>query len=152
MGRIRSLDRYVEIVPKNGRTYKQFRKGKILIPRRYDKTGHVAVLLEGVNKKVHQLVLRTFVGEPLKGQEVRHKNGIPNDNRLENLEYGTSSENTRDIYRQGKRWWKLNLEEVRKIKRLLEKGENPKKIAKIYDISLWHVWAIRKGERYSWVK
>ena len=38
--------------------------------------------------KIHQLVLRTFVGEPPVGKEmVNHKNEIKTDNRVENLEW-----------------------------------------------------------------
>ena len=44
------------------------------------------VTLEGENKYVHRLVLLTFVGKPTEGQEARHVNGVPTDNRLENLQ------------------------------------------------------------------
>ena len=53
-------------------------------------------------RKVHQLVLETFVGPRPEGHEVRHLNGDSMDNRLENLAYGTHSENVRDVIRHGK--------------------------------------------------
>jgi hypothetical protein len=45
---------------------------------------------------VHVLVLETWVG-PRPGQKIvaNHKNGVKNDNRVENLEWCTYSENTR---------------------------------------------------------
>ncbi|AKU43400.1 HNH endonuclease [Bacillus phage Silence] len=43
---------------------------------------------------VHRLVAYAFIGEVKKGYEVNHKNGDKTNNRLENLEIITSSENT----------------------------------------------------------
>ena len=43
--------------------------------------------------RVHILVLLAFIGEPPAGCEVNHINGDKKDNRLENLEYITSSQN-----------------------------------------------------------
>lgn len=53
-----------------------------------------------VNKYVHGLVLESFLGrEP--GKECNHKNGIKSDNRLDNLEWVTKSENGKHAYRTG---------------------------------------------------
>ena len=49
----------------------------------------------------HQCVLRAFVGKQEKGMEVRHLNSNPRDNRLENLCYGTKSENMQDAVKLG---------------------------------------------------
>ncbi len=51
---------------------------------------------DGKNHYVHQLILQTFVGPTPAGKQVDHLNGIRDDNRLENLEYKTSSENNRN--------------------------------------------------------
>jgi hypothetical protein len=48
---------------------------------------------------IHRLVLAAFVGPLEFGYEVNHKNGIKNDNRLENLEYLTHSGNKLHSYR-----------------------------------------------------
>ena len=48
--------------------------------------------------KIHQLVMLAFVGPQQKGIYVNHKNGIRHDNRLENLEYVTPSENIKHAY------------------------------------------------------
>ncbi len=49
---------------------------------------------------VHELVLTTFVGPRPDGMLVRHLNDIPTDNRLENLAWGTKSENQQDWRRR----------------------------------------------------
>ena len=58
--------------------------------------GYLSVILcKGVKKvplTVHRIVIMTFVGVS-KHMQINHRNGIKTDNRLENLEYCTGSEN-----------------------------------------------------------
>lgn len=51
---------------------------------------------------VHREVLKAFVGPPPAGQEGRHLNDDALDNRLENLSWGTRSQNLDDLVRNGK--------------------------------------------------
>jgi len=53
------------------------------------------------NCKIHRLVLEAFVGPCPINQECRHLNGNPADNRLENLKWGTCSENIADAIKHG---------------------------------------------------
>src|SRR5690606_21466536 len=46
--------------------------------------------------QVHRLVLMAFVGPPREGEECRHLNGIPHDNRPINLAWGSARENWND--------------------------------------------------------
>lgn len=48
-------------------------------------------------RTVHSLVLESFVGPPAPGQEGRHKNHNRMDCRLENLEWGSSEDNSNDM-------------------------------------------------------
>lgn len=67
-------------------------------------SGHLAVRLGGRKGKwkyVHRLVYENFKGEIPIGLCVRHLNDIPNDNRIENLEIGTQTDNVRDSIRLG---------------------------------------------------
>ena len=50
---------------------------------------------------VHHLVLEAFVGLRGKGQECRHLDGDPLNNRLDNLAWGSVSENALDRVRHG---------------------------------------------------
>ena len=45
---------------------------------------------------VHRQVILAFKGSPPARMECRHLNGEPTDNRIENLQWGTRSENTVD--------------------------------------------------------
>ena len=106
MGSVRSIDRPVRVVC-HGVDTVRIAKGKLLRPGR-NNSGHVTVAIgRGNSRPVHQLVLEVFVGPRPAGCEVLHLNHTPADNRLENLRYGTRSENLRMDYaagtRQGKR-------------------------------------------------
>ena len=46
-----------------------------------------------VNIRIHKKVAEAFLGEPLSGYVINHKDGNKHNNRIENLEYVTSSEN-----------------------------------------------------------
>jgi hypothetical protein len=48
---------------------------------------------------VHRLVLEAFVGPRPPGHLCRHLNGVPDDNRVENLAWGTPKENGEDAVR-----------------------------------------------------
>lgn len=51
------------------------------------------------NFRIHRLVCLTFLDNPDNKEQINHKNWIKNDNRLENLEWNTRSENILHKYR-----------------------------------------------------
>lgn len=79
--------------------------GRPLKRQRASKQGHLQVHLFKSGsvkvKYVHRLVLEAFVGPCPTGMQCRHLNGIADDNRLENLCWGTASEDNYDRVRHG---------------------------------------------------
>ena len=54
-----------------------------------------------VTREVHQLVMEAFKGEADSGYRILHGEGGIQDNRPENLRYGTQYENMQDKHRDG---------------------------------------------------
>ena len=82
------------------------RKGDRLLKQRLHYTRRYPVVeihADGRHREtlVHRLVLMAFRGYPPPGTECRHLNGIRTDNRLENLAWGTHSENSVDQVEHG---------------------------------------------------
>ena len=80
--------------------------GCVLKPRPLPKTGYLQVGLSREGKVtmsyVHRLVAATFIGPCPEGQEVRHGDGNPANNKLSNLKYGTHGQNGQDMIRHGR--------------------------------------------------
>ena len=75
-------------------------KERILSPR--VNGGYHSVILFNRKPKnyfIHRLVAKAFIPNPKNKYTINHKNGIKNDNRVENLEFMTRSENMRHAYR-----------------------------------------------------
>jgi hypothetical protein len=65
--------------------------------------GHLAIWLGRDDQRfVHRLVLQAFVGPCPEGMECRHLDGNSANNRLENLAWGTCSENSADMVKHGR--------------------------------------------------
>lgn len=91
IGRIKSLPRKGR--PKGGILGKHYNTcGYVTCGLALGKTGH------GKTLTVHRLVAIAFIPKPSGNVEVNHKNGIRDDNRVENLEWITHQQNIKHAF------------------------------------------------------
>jgi hypothetical protein len=93
-------------------------------------------------RKVHQLVLETFVGPRPEGLWACHNNGNPIDNRVENLRWDTPKANHADRLDHGTHFIgsrnpraKLSDDDVRTIRERWGAGATQKSLAREYGVS-----------------
>lgn len=138
-------------------------KEKILKPE-MDRNGYLRYSLSNNNltKRYlsHRLVLTAFVPNPENKPCVNHINGIKTDNRVENLEWVTYSENrlhshlnNLQNYAKGESCSYSKLKE-KEVLEILEIGKTKTQleISKIYKVSRRHISDILNGKRWSHIK
>ena len=151
-GRVRSLDRQVLCAGAIKGLYLSRKKGRILRPGPSN-YGHLSVVLgRRQTRMVHDLVLRAFVGPPPAKHECCHNNGNPKDNRLENLRWGTRSQNNIDAVKHGVKG-KLTSEQVIEIRNRLKtyrRGDQVK-LANEFGVSACTISSIKLNQVYRHV-
>lgn len=164
LGRVRSLDSVVNCAIGGTRTS----KGKIL--KQFDNGHgyrHLALSKNSKIKKVkvHRLVAQAFIPNPENKKEVNHLDFDPANNKVDNLEWATASENIQYSYDKGNRvgyfkgkehkgkqgtknhFAKLNVNDVICIKAM--KGQMKQKdLASVYGVGVKQIWRIQNA--VSW--
>lgn len=149
LGRVRGVDR---ILP-DGRKW----KGRMLKPRRAGGKGYLALQLQGKQQcYVHTLVLTAFVGPRPDGMEACHfPDPDPMNNRIDNLRWGTSTENGADMVKHGTSTRgeknpaaKFTEADIQQIFALRRQGLIYPQIANVMGCHRNHVGKILRGE--SW--
>ncbi len=136
--------------------------GRILNPWRTQKGYLTVSMYDGYNykvtKKIHRLVARAFIGPPPMGKvEIRHLDGNPSNNHVENLEWGDNKDNKEDMIRHGRSTKPLNSPrgnnhhahkiddaDISQILQLLSTTTQTK-IAKIFNVKQATISAIKCG-------
>lgn len=109
LGKVRSLTRKTASRPANGKALKEF----------YSTNGYLMVCFSKESKLkrflIHRLVAICFLENKNNYPVVNHKNGNKLDNRADNLEWCTTSQNAMHAYKTG-----LRVIKESEIKRLIE--------------------------------
>lgn len=158
LGRIRTVGRYVNTC---------YGAKRFVKPRVLNLTGGKRVYTR-ISKKingttlVHRLVAMAWIPNPEGHKVINHKNGIRNDNRVENLEWCTQQHNMAHAMEIGLSKpfinksceesisAKLTNDKVREIKRKLMMGVKNAEIAREYGVVKGTISEIKRGK--TWVE
>lgn len=110
-------------------------------------------------RKIHQLVLETFIGERPFGTICCHNNGNRLDNRLLNLRWDTQFSNQADALKHGRvpigqkcHSAKLKDVDIPLIRELLRNSELTKiKIANLFNVSVSIIYKISSGKKWKYI-
>ena len=129
-------------ITKDGKVYKNKKQLKSF----FNEKGYERVSFY-INKKikkyfVHRLVAETFIKNPYNLPFVNHKNYKRNDNRVENLEWISLTNNNRNK----KNYTKIDLHKAEEIRK---SNLSQRKLAKLYNVSQTTICNIKNNN--SWI-
>lgn len=157
-GRVRSLNR----LSPHGRFGIVRLTGKVLRPGNNGK-GHMFVNMKwhGATRKdyIYRLALEAFRGPCPHGMEALHHDGNPENNRIDNLRWGTRQDNKNDSRRLGETACgerlpqsRLTENDVRDIRRRLTTGASQSHLAREYGVDQSAISLIKSRRTWAHVK
>jgi len=157
LGKIKGLERQIPHSSGGLQTLKE----KTLKPAKDSKGYYIVILCKNstrFTRKVARLVAQAFIPNLHNKPQINHINGIKTDNRLENLEWCTNSENQKHAHKiglkigkKGENHWKaiLNEKQIRVIKHCLNIGMRITNISKCFSINQNIISKIKAGTTWS---
>lgn len=146
-----------------GKVYSHYRGGRVL-KSWTNKHGYEVLTLnhKGIKKeyKMHRLVALHFLKRGGEAKEVNHIDGCKTNNRLDNLEWCTRSENMVHAFKKGLATHKgsnhprttLTEDKVLSIRNHLGKGVTVNEVAKMYEVRANTIYAIKYRKTWKHIK
>lgn len=145
LGNLRSKERFVKHYKGGVRLYKSSKK-----QIRLNDKGYLRCNLKLDGKRfdftVHQLVAKSFLENKYNKPQVNHINGIKTDNRVENLEWCTNSENIQHSIKI--RLVKTKLSDFEAMQ-IYNSKKSTRELGKIYNISSSIICEIKNKKAYK---
>ena len=148
MGRLKATLDTIDVT-KDGKVYFNGREKGV-----YKETnGYLRTNINNKKYLLHRLVAMKHIPNPENKPQVNHINGIKSDNRVENLEWVTVSENVKHSYNTGLKHGKarrgLTAEQTLKVRSEYEKGDTTyKKLSEQYGVGSSTIRRVIKEEQY----
>lgn len=142
----------------NGTVFKKGKHGFMKGSQNSD--GYIQVCIYGKLEKLHRVIAKAFIPNPENKRVINHKNGIKIDNRVENLEWCTHSENVRHAFKTGLAKGllgsrnpesKLSEDQIRQIKAELQRPYRGilTRLSERYGVTIQCISLIKRGKNWS---
>ena len=149
LGRVKSLDRHIRGTNNSLR----FHCGRIMSPADNGK-GYLSLTLKNNGQEktvyVHRLVAQHFIPNPNRKSDVNHKDFDKSNNRCDNLEWATRSENERHSLIHGKARQRITAEDVISIRNRKNNGESYNSIFGDYVNKISQSAFLKAYRGYTW--